>query len=249
MPVGRVTKVYLFNKVQTKRLRPSRPGKEKTRVYVCFTRDIRRPTSGIPFCFPRSDTQHYLINSQPNPSPTHRRIHHHHHQMSYGLTDTKAPTPPKQSLKKVHRLEFTILVDNSIEWMTKMPPGFGSEIKGHLERCPPVDSERTGIPILDLDEYCCGGSLDAIVTSCYNEHSVHINLSYVKRCPRSRYCHRERQNGSMSWKDRRMTKEYRQQNQMGSRNAFYSTPAPIHVRSRGTSPHLESLWRRLTGLS
>jgi hypothetical protein len=89
--------------------------------------------------------------------------------MSNGLTDTKDPTlpkpmpKPKLSLKKVHRLEFTILVDNSIEWMTKMPPGFGSEMKGHLERCPPVDSERTGIPILDLDEYCCGGSsLNAI---------------------------------------------------------------------------------------
>ena len=68
------------------------------------------------------------------------------------------------SLKRVDRLEFTILVDNSIEWMTKMPPGFGSEVKGHLEHCPPVDSERTGVPILDLDEYCCGGSLNTIVT-------------------------------------------------------------------------------------
>ena len=73
--------------------------------------------------------------------------------MSHGLD-------PNLNLKRVDRLEFTILVDNSIEWMSKMPPGFGSEIKGHLERGPPVDSERTGIPILDLDEYCCGGCFE-----------------------------------------------------------------------------------------
>ena len=82
--------------------------------------------------------------------------------MSHGSTDVGS-APSKPSLKRVDRLEFTILVDNSIEWMTKMPPGFGSEIKGHLERGPPVDSERTGIPILDLDEYCCGGCLNTII--------------------------------------------------------------------------------------
>jgi 7,8-dihydropterin-6-yl-methyl-4-(beta-D-ribofuranosyl)aminobenzene 5'-phosphate synthase len=76
--------------------------------------------------------------------------------MSHGLTGLDSARPKEPSLKKVDRLEFTILVDNSIEWMTKMPPGFGSEIKGHLDRGPPVDSERTGIPVLDLDEYCCG---------------------------------------------------------------------------------------------
>lgn len=83
-------------------------------------------------------------------------------------------------MKRVDRLEFTILVDNSIEWMTKMPPGFGSEINRHLESGPPVDSGRTGIPIMDLDEYCCGVCLNAIIALFYREHSTGINLSSFK---------------------------------------------------------------------
>jgi hypothetical protein len=103
--------------------------------------------------------------------------------MSHRLTDAKDPAPPNPSLKRVERLQFTILVDNSIEWMTKMPPGFRSEVKTHLERCPPVDSERTGIPILDLDEYCCGGylNLNAIVTLCYNKHSINMYFSLIRQ--------------------------------------------------------------------
>jgi hypothetical protein len=84
--------------------------------------------------------------------------------MSDGFTDIGDPERSKPDLKAVDRLEFTILVDNSIEWMTKMPPGFSSEVQGHLKRGPPVDSARTGIPILDLDNYCCGGCLLRCVT-------------------------------------------------------------------------------------
>ena len=96
--------------------------------------------------------------------------------MSHGFTGTIGSAASNPGLKRVDRLEFTILVDNSIEWMTKMPPGFGSEIKGHLERGPPVDSERTGIPILDLDEYCCGGCLNAVIRLYYRKHGIDIDF-------------------------------------------------------------------------
>ena len=59
------------------------------------------------------------------------------------------------TLIKVEKLTITFLVDNSIEWMTKMPPGFSGEVRNHLADDPPID-ELTGVPILDLENYCCG---------------------------------------------------------------------------------------------
>ncbi|QRV94285.1 metallo-beta-lactamase superfamily protein [Ceratobasidium sp. AG-Ba] len=53
-------------------------------------------------------------------------------------------------------LTLDVIVDNSIEWMTKLPPGFTHEVKADLtQRNPPFD-KRTGVPILDLDNFCCG---------------------------------------------------------------------------------------------
>ncbi|KAG9084633.1 hypothetical protein FRC06_003965 [Ceratobasidium sp. 370] len=50
--------------------------------------------------------------------------------------------------------------------MTKLPPGFTHEIKGDLtERNPPFD-QRTGVPFLDLDNYCCGAhGLSILITT------------------------------------------------------------------------------------
>jgi hypothetical protein len=39
--------------------------------------------------------------------------------------------------------------------MTKLPPGFTHEVKSQLVHNPPFD-ERTKVPFLDLDNYCCG---------------------------------------------------------------------------------------------
>ncbi|TDL26305.1 hypothetical protein BD410DRAFT_577471 [Rickenella mellea] len=60
------------------------------------------------------------------------------------------------TLSRVNSLKITFLVDNSIEWMTKFPPGFTSEVGAHLfQQKPPIDP-RTNVPILDLENYCCG---------------------------------------------------------------------------------------------
>lgn len=42
--------------------------------------------------------------------------------------------------------------------MTKFPPGFSSELAYHLtQQKPPLD-DVTGVPIMDLENYCCGTS-------------------------------------------------------------------------------------------
>lgn len=63
-----------------------------------------------------------------------------------------ATHPP---LVRVDKLSLTFLVDNTLEWMTKLPPGFMPEVLNHLSNGPPVDA-RTGVPIVDLENYCCG---------------------------------------------------------------------------------------------
>jgi len=41
--------------------------------------------------------------------------------------------------------------------MTKLPAGFTHELHQHLSEHPPLD-EVTGVPIIDLENYCCGES-------------------------------------------------------------------------------------------
>ncbi|PCH43466.1 hypothetical protein WOLCODRAFT_132776 [Wolfiporia cocos MD-104 SS10] len=60
------------------------------------------------------------------------------------------------ALKTVDKFTVTFLVDNCIEWMTKLPPGFTHELRVHLgEHNPPIDP-LTGIPFVDFENYCCG---------------------------------------------------------------------------------------------
>jgi len=59
------------------------------------------------------------------------------------------------SLQSVDSLKITFLVDNAVEWFNKLPPGFTHEIRNHLSQNPPVD-EVTGVPFVDLENYCCG---------------------------------------------------------------------------------------------
>ncbi|KAH8078045.1 beta-lactamase-like protein [Cristinia sonorae] len=59
-------------------------------------------------------------------------------------------------IKKVDKLTITFLVDNSIEWFTKLPPGFTHEIKIHLGEHSPAVNPVTGAPILDFEKFCCG---------------------------------------------------------------------------------------------
>ncbi|KAG7098645.1 hypothetical protein E1B28_000561 [Marasmius oreades] len=60
------------------------------------------------------------------------------------------------SLKSVDQLTMTFLVDNCIEWFTKLPPGFSLEIKTHLQENHMRVDKLTDTPILDFDKFCCG---------------------------------------------------------------------------------------------
>ncbi|KAI0029437.1 beta-lactamase-like protein [Vararia minispora EC-137] len=59
-------------------------------------------------------------------------------------------------LKRVTKLSITFLVDNSIEWMTKLPPGFVHEVPQFLRNHTPPPDPRTGVPALDFENFCCG---------------------------------------------------------------------------------------------
>ncbi|KAI0633902.1 beta-lactamase-like protein [Trametes polyzona] len=59
-------------------------------------------------------------------------------------------------IKAVDKLTITFVVDNCIEWMTKMPPGFILEVPQHLSRPDVPRDPLTGVPFVDLENYCCG---------------------------------------------------------------------------------------------
>ncbi|WVW80170.1 hypothetical protein I302_102147 [Kwoniella bestiolae CBS 10118] len=63
---------------------------------------------------------------------------------------------PPLDLTPVDKLEFLILVDNFVEWLSALPPGFTQELPQHiLSKDVPIDP-LTKLPIVDLDNYCCG---------------------------------------------------------------------------------------------
>lgn len=68
-----------------------------------------------------------------------------------------------------------------------MPPGFSSELTRHLTQDPPID-DRTGIPLLDLENYCCGMYSPWRRLGEYKENHDCIILL---RCPRVLCSHRE----------------------------------------------------------
>ncbi|KAI0732099.1 beta-lactamase-like protein [Fomitopsis betulina] len=85
-----------------------------------------------------------------------------------------ATTPP---LRSVDRFAVTFLVDNCIEWMTKLPPGFTLEVKLHLtEHNPPID-DVTGAPFIDLENYCCGAhGFSAVIETQVAGEASHFTL-------------------------------------------------------------------------
>ncbi|KAG8982907.1 hypothetical protein FRB95_007680 [Tulasnella sp. JGI-2019a] len=56
----------------------------------------------------------------------------------------------------VDSVTLTFLVDNTLEWFTKLPPGFKHEIRTHLESPKVPKDDLTGVSILDFENYCCG---------------------------------------------------------------------------------------------
>ncbi|KAG8859587.1 hypothetical protein FRB91_007473 [Serendipita sp. 411] len=125
-------------------------------------------------------------------------------------------------LKPVDSMDFIVLVDNIIEWMSKLPAGFSSEVRLHLSAEPPVDPV-TQTPILDLDNYCCGahGLSILIITRdgdkvyhtlfdtgpdgralARNLDSLEINISVIDRIVLSHW-HRDHSGGLVEFLKRR----------------------------------------------
>ncbi|KAF7966794.1 hypothetical protein HWV62_37001 [Athelia sp. TMB] len=86
------------------------------------------------------------------------------------------PAGSTGSLQSVDNLKITFLVDNCVEWMTKFPPGFSSEIREHLSANPPID-DLTNTPIVDLENYCCGAhGFSALIETQVSGSKEHLTL-------------------------------------------------------------------------
>lgn len=98
-----------------------------------------------------------LTFSHPRPQPPRIvfRDAVRHPPTSFSCNYSVQDMATQSALLRVDRLSLTFLVDNTIEWMTKLPPGFKHEIRNQLSNGPPVDV-RTGAPFVDLQNYCCG---------------------------------------------------------------------------------------------
>ncbi|EMD37544.1 hypothetical protein CERSUDRAFT_50292 [Gelatoporia subvermispora B] len=106
------------------------------------------------------------------------------------------------ALRTVDQLTVTFLVDNCIEWyrpcvsldavcrcavityswhmsrMTKLPPGFTLELRLHLseDHKPPIDP-LTGVPFVDLENYCCGAhGFSALIETRVDGEEPHLTL-------------------------------------------------------------------------
>ncbi|KAJ7594426.1 beta-lactamase-like protein [Mycena floridula] len=80
------------------------------------------------------------------------------------------------SLKRVDKLTISFLVDNSIEWFIKLPPGFTHELPQQL-RLRPEPSETTGVPTIQFDSFCCGAhGFSALITTEIIGETPHTTL-------------------------------------------------------------------------
>ncbi|KAG1716642.1 hypothetical protein ID866_520 [Astraeus odoratus] len=91
--------------------------------------------------------------------------------------DSDKAARSRAGLVVVDRLVITFLVDNNIEWFAKLPPGFMHEMRQHLSDQTPEYDPETGVPIIDLENFCCGahGFAALIETQVYGEAS-HLTL-------------------------------------------------------------------------
>ncbi|CCM05016.1 uncharacterized protein FIBRA_07215 [Fibroporia radiculosa] len=80
-------------------------------------------------------------------------------------------------LRTVDKFVATFIVDNCIEWMTKLPPGFTHEVPQHLQdHNPPIDPV-TNTPFIDLENYCCGAhGFSALIETQIEGESPHYTL-------------------------------------------------------------------------
>ncbi|CAK5281751.1 unnamed protein product, partial [Mycena citricolor] len=81
--------------------------------------------------------------------------------------------------RSVDKLTVTFLVDNCIEWLTKLPPGFTHELPQHLSQNNPPLHEHpvTGVPVLDFDTFCCGAhGFSALIETQIAGEPAHATL-------------------------------------------------------------------------
>ncbi|TFK44812.1 beta-lactamase-like protein [Crucibulum laeve] len=71
-----------------------------------------------------------------------------------------------ETVKVIDRLTITFLVDNCIEWMSKLPAGFTHELPQHLQQGLPIDTTK-GVPVLNFDNFCCGAHGFAALIETY----------------------------------------------------------------------------------
>ncbi|KAJ7045622.1 beta-lactamase-like protein [Mycena alexandri] len=89
------------------------------------------------------------------------------------------PVPSSFGLRSVDRLVITFLIDNSLEWFTKLPAGFTHELPQHLQhQNPPLKTHPvTGVPVLDLNEFCCGAhGFSALIETQISGEDAHLTL-------------------------------------------------------------------------
>jgi len=83
----------------------------------------------------------------------------------------------KSTIRTVDKLTITFLVDNSIEWMTKLPPGFTHEVVLHLHQDASSPDEVKGVPVLNFDKFCCGAhGFSALLETQVNDERQHLTL-------------------------------------------------------------------------
>ncbi|KAG8902662.1 hypothetical protein FRB99_004278 [Tulasnella sp. 403] len=86
----------------------------------------------------------------------------------------------------VDKVTLTFLVDNTIEWMTKLPPGFTHEMREHISSDYVQIDDLTGVPLLGLDNYCCGAhGLSVLITTHKADGTTHQVLFDTGPEPRS----------------------------------------------------------------
>ena len=61
--------------------------------------------------------------------------------------------------------------------MTKLPPGFIHEVPQHLSHPDVPKDDRTGVPFVDLENYCCGEFAVARIVSVH-ELTAYICVLY-----------------------------------------------------------------------
>ncbi|KAL1411637.1 hypothetical protein Q8F55_002601 [Vanrija albida] len=78
-------------------------------------------------------------------------------------------------LTQVDNLEFLVLVDNCVEWISTLPPGFSHEMPQHLNDPEVTYDELTGLPVAKFDDFCCGAhGLSILITTTIGDKKFRV---------------------------------------------------------------------------